>query len=63
MTSFSNSADVRNTHGSRDKNDDVINQLLLSRGIPGVSFNFIPYMEVEIPRGGGSTPPKKLLGV
>ena len=29
--------------------DDVINQLLLSRGIPGASFNFIAYVEPEIP--------------
>ena len=29
--------------------DDVINQLLLSRAIPGVSFNFIAYVEPEIP--------------
>ena len=36
--------------------DDVINQLLLSRAIPGVSFNFIAYVEPEIP-GGGCTPP------
>ena len=37
--------------------DDVINQLLLSRAIPGVSFNFIAYVEPEIPGGGGVHPP------
>ena len=35
--------------------DDVINQLLLSRAIPGVNFNFIAYVEPEIP---GQPPPK-----
>jgi len=34
----------------------------LSRGIPGESFKFIPCVEVEIPRGGGSTPPPNCLG-
>ena len=29
--------------------DDVINQLLLSRSLPGASFNFITYVEPEIP--------------
>ena len=29
--------------------DDVINQLLLSRAIPGVNFNLIAYVEPEIP--------------
>ena len=37
--------------------DDVINQLLLSRAIPGVSFNFIAYVELEIPGAGRQTPP------
>ena len=31
------------------KSKDVINQLLLSRGIPGVSFNFIPCVKIKIP--------------
>ena len=35
--------------------DDVINQLLLSRAIPGVSFNFIAYVEPEIPGWEGCT--------
>ena len=33
--------------------DDVINQLLLSRAIPSVSFNFIACEELEIPGGLG----------
>ena len=41
--------------------DDVINQLLLSRDIPGVSFNFIAYVEPEMPRGVGQKPPPPLL--
>ena len=43
-----------NIYGSRDKNDDVIYQHLLSRGIAGVSFCFIPCVE-EISGGGGCT--------
>ena len=35
--------------------DDVINQLLLSRAIPGVRFNFIAYVEPEIPGWEGCT--------
>ena len=31
------------------KSKDVINQLLLSRGIPGVSFILIPCVKVVIP--------------
>ena len=44
--------------------DDVINQLLLSRAIPGMSFNFIGFEEPEIP--GGDEPPlskKKILRI
>ena len=29
--------------------DDVLNQLLLPRCITGVTFNFMPYVKVEIP--------------
>ena len=39
--------------------DDAINQLLLSRAIPGVGFNLIAYVEPEIPGGGVHPPPKK----
>ena len=44
--------------------DDVINQLLLSRAILGMSFNFIGFEEPEIP--GGDEPPlskKKILRI
>ena len=43
----------------------VINQLLSSRAIPGVSLNFIAYAEPEIPGGGGihHLPPKKILAI
>ena len=34
-----------NTYGSRDQSDGVIYQHLLSRGISGVSFCFIPCTE------------------
>ena len=43
-----------NIYGSRDKSDDVIYQHLLSRGIYGVSFCFIPCVE-EISGGRGCT--------
>ena len=36
--------------------DDVINQLLLLRAIPGVSFNFIAYVELDVPGAGRQTP-------
>ena len=42
--------------GSRDLDDGVINQHLLLRSISGVSFNYIPCLELEIP-GEGCTPP------
>ena len=48
---------TQNKHKSSDMTDDVINQLLLSRVIPGVSFNFIAYVEPEMPGGGGAYPP------
>lgn len=35
---------------TRDKSDDVIYRVLLSRAITGSCFNFIPYTEFEIPR-------------
>ena len=37
--------------------DDAINHFLLSRTIPGVSFNFKAYVEPEIPGGGAVNPP------
>ena len=49
------------TRLSCDKTHEVINQLLLSRAITGVSFNFIPRVEVEIPRGWKY--PQSCLGV
>ena len=39
---------LSNLHGSRDKVDDVINGDILSRANAGVSFNFIPYVELEL---------------
>ena len=42
---------LQNTYGSRDQNNDVINQHLLSRSIAGINFSFIPCVEVEIPGG------------
>ena len=42
-----------NTYGSRDQSDGVIYKHLLSRGISGVSFSFIPC--VEQISGGGCT--------
>ena len=51
-----------NIYGSRDKNDDVIYQHLLSRGIAGVSFCFIPCVE-EISGGRGVYTSNKLLQV
>ena len=39
---------LSNLHESRDKVDDVINFDLLSRANAGVSFNFIPYIELEL---------------
>ena len=39
---------LSNLHESRDKVDDVINFDLLSRANAGVSFNFIPYVELEL---------------
>ena len=39
---------LSNSHESRDKVDDVINCDLLSRANAGVSFNFIPYVELEL---------------
>ena len=53
---------TQNKHKSSDMTDDVINQLLLSRVIPGVSFNFMAYVEPEMPGGRGcipAPPPKK----
>ena len=45
--------------------DDVINQRLLLRAIPGVSFNFIAYVELEIPGAGRQTPSPfpRILGI
>ena len=42
-----------NTHELRDMADEVINQLLLSRVIPDVSFNLTAYVEPGIPGRGG----------
>ena len=42
-----------NTYGSRDQSDGVIYQHLLSRGISGVSFCFIPCAEQIFFFGGG----------
>ena len=39
---------LSNLHGSRDKVDDVINCDLLSRANACVSFNFIPYVDLEL---------------
>ena len=39
---------LSNSHESRDKVDDVINCDLLSRANAGVSFNFIPHVELEL---------------
>ena len=39
---------LSNLYGSRDKVDDVTNCGLLSRANTVVSFNFIPYVEVEL---------------
>ena len=38
-----------NTHGYT-RSDDVINQLLLSRAIPGLSFDVIAYVESSPPK-------------
>ena len=37
-----------NLHGSRDKVDDVISGDILSRANAAVSFNFIPYVDLEL---------------
>ena len=37
-----------NLHGSRDKVDDVISGDILSRADATVSFNFIPYVDLEL---------------
>ena len=42
--------------------DDVINQLLFLRAIPGVSFNFIAYVEPEI-LGRGEYHPTQILDI
>ena len=39
---------LSNLHKSRDKVDDVINWNLLSRANACVSFNFIPYVDLEL---------------
>ena len=39
---------LSNLHESRDKFDDVINCDLLSRANACVSFNFIPYVDLEL---------------
>ena len=43
------------THLSRDQTDDIINLHLCSRATSGVSFIFVPYIETEISRRGGSS--------
>ena len=43
--------------------DDVINQLLLSRAIQGVSFNFIAHVQPEIPYSRHIIKPKILEGL
>ena len=45
--------------------DDAIDQLLLSKAITGLSFNFIAYVEPGIPGGCTTppTPPKKIRGI
>ena len=43
--------------------NDVINQLLLSRAISGVSLNFIAYVELEIPDSRYIIKPKILEGL
>ena len=54
---------LQNKHESSDMADDVINQFLLSRAIPGVSFNFIAYVEPEIPDSRHAIKPKILEGL
>ena len=54
---------LQNKHESSDMADDVINQFLLSRAIPGVSFNFIAYVEPEIPDSRHIIKPKILEGL
>ena len=44
-----------NTYWSRDQNNGVTYQHLLSRGISGVSFSFIPCVEQISGGGGGCT--------
>ena len=39
---------LSNLHWSRDKFDDFINGDLLSMANAGLSFNFIPYVELEL---------------
>ena len=52
MTSAKMVSGLLNTYGSRDQSDGVIYKHLLSRGISGVSFSFIPCVE-QISGGGG----------